>query len=86
MASLCTAGDTVARPSPPGGVRRRRWWLRARRRALEPAPSGPQRVTLNFDAVVNGAPFACGQSYTGIGLTGATMEPTDLRLYVRTFA
>ena len=31
---------------------------------------------------MNGAPFACGQSYPGIGLTGATMAPTDLRLYV----
>jgi cytochrome c peroxidase len=47
-----------------------------------PPPSGPERVTLHFDPRVNGAPFACGESYTGIGLTGATIAPTDLRFYV----
>lgn len=49
------------------------------------APQGPQRVALHFEARVTGSPFACGQTYGPIGLTGATIEPSDLRLYVSRF-
>lgn len=41
-----------------------------------------QEVSIRFAAQVNGAAFACGQSYAGIGTTGATATPTDFRFYV----
>jgi cytochrome c peroxidase len=50
-----------------------------------PPPTGPQRVTLHFEALINGEPFACGQTYDGIGLGSATIDPTDLRLYASEF-
>ncbi len=45
-------------------------------------PTGPQNITLNFDASVGTAAFACGQSYTNIGTTNATASATDFMLYV----
>lgn len=45
-------------------------------------PTGPIDVSLSFVAEVNGAPFACGQSYSGIGTASTTITPKDLRLYV----
>jgi len=45
-------------------------------------PSGPRQVAIAFAAQVNGAPFACGQTSAGIGSSGATIEPSDLRFYV----
>ena len=39
-------------------------------------------VAIRFAAHVNGAAFACGQSYRGLGSTGATATPTDFRFYV----
>lgn len=39
-------------------------------------------VTLRFEAVVGEKPFACGQSYDGIGLSKSTMTVADFRFYV----
>ncbi|MGA9525162.1 MAG: MbnP family copper-binding protein [Myxococcaceae bacterium] len=38
--------------------------------------------TLQFAARVGEQTFACGQSFTGLGTTGTTYEPRDLRFYV----
>jgi uncharacterized repeat protein (TIGR04052 family) len=52
--------------------------------ATPPAASGAatQPVTLRFAAQVNGQPFACGQSYGGVGTTRSTITPSDYRFYV----
>ena len=52
--------------------------------ATPPAASsaGTQPVTLRFAAQVNGQPFACGQSYGGVGTTRSTITPSDYRFYV----
>lgn len=44
-----------------------------------PALAAPksQPVEIRFAAAVNGAPLACGQRYTGIGSTGASLELQD---------
>jgi uncharacterized repeat protein (TIGR04052 family) len=51
-----------------------------------PIPPGvapdSQPVSLRFAAHVNGQPFACGQSYSGVGITRSTITPSDFRLYV----
>jgi len=39
-------------------------------------------VTVRFAPMVGDASFACGQSYDGLGLTNATAEANDFRLYV----
>lgn len=41
-----------------------------------------QAVTLAFAAEVGGAPFACGQTYAGVGATAATYVGADFRFYV----
>jgi uncharacterized repeat protein (TIGR04052 family) len=41
-----------------------------------------QPVTLRFAAAINGAPFACGKSYSNIGATKSTITPTDFRMFV----
>jgi uncharacterized repeat protein (TIGR04052 family) len=41
-----------------------------------------QPVTLRFAAQINGQPFACGQSYAGVGSTRSTITPSDYRFYV----
>lgn len=46
------------------------------------AAAGPQPVTVRFAAQVNGRPFACGQSYAGVGTTRSTITPSDYRFYV----
>jgi len=46
------------------------------------APPEPIDLTLDFVAEVNGAAFACGQSYAGIGTAGTEITPVDFRLYV----
>ncbi len=38
--------------------------------------------TLQFAAQVGDQPFACGQTYAGLGTSGSTYEPRDLRFYV----
>ncbi len=48
-----------------------------------PPPDDPgQAVSLTFAATVAGAPLACGQSYTGIGSSGSSMQIGDLRVYI----
>lgn len=53
-----------------------------------PAPSvagaatSGQPVTLRFAAQINGQPFACGQTYAGVGSTRSTLTPSDYRFYV----
>lgn len=44
--------------------------------------ASPQLVTLRFAAQVNGQPFACGQSFAGVGSTRSTITPSDFRFYV----
>ena len=39
-------------------------------------------IAVRFAAQVNGQPFACGQSYTGIGATKSTIKAKDFRFYV----
>lgn len=39
-------------------------------------------VELTFKAVVGAQDFACGQTYEGLGSSGTTVTPTDLRLYI----
>lgn len=39
-------------------------------------------VAIHFAAQVNGKPFACGQTYEGIGLTKSSIKPKDFRFYV----
>jgi uncharacterized repeat protein (TIGR04052 family) len=41
-----------------------------------------QTVTLQFAAQVGEKPFACGETYQGLGVTDTTFEPFDFRLYV----
>ena len=42
----------------------------------------PQKVALRFAAKLGDKPFACGQTFTNIGVTHATVTPTDLRFFV----
>ena len=39
-------------------------------------------VAIPFEARVGSEPFACGRTYTGVGTTGTTYEPMDLRVYL----
>lgn len=39
-------------------------------------------VEIPFAAMVGNEPFACGQSYDGLGTSGATVIPSDLRFYL----
>lgn len=45
-------------------------------------PPGAKPFRLRFAATVGDQPFACGQSYSGIGTTASTITPTDFRLFV----
>jgi len=50
-----------------------------------PGPVSPAPlvdIAIPFEAVVGQQPFACGTSYPGLGATGSTITPTDLRLFV----
>jgi uncharacterized repeat protein (TIGR04052 family) len=40
------------------------------------------QVALRFQAVVGEQPFACGQTYAGIGSTHSSIVPSDYRFYV----
>jgi uncharacterized repeat protein (TIGR04052 family) len=42
-------------------------------------------VIIDFRAVVDGVPFACGERYEGIGTTESSFEPLDFRLYLHGF-
>lgn len=53
--------------------------------AVAVVPEGaapPVPMTINFAARVGNEPFSCDRTYTGIGTTNATVEPTDARLYL----
>ena len=47
-----------------------------------PTTPASQSVELAFEARVDGAAFACGQSYPGVGTSDTTLTAQDLRLYV----
>jgi cytochrome c peroxidase len=42
----------------------------------------PRRVAISFLAEVAGESFACGTAARGVGASGSTVEPMDLRFYV----
>lgn len=44
--------------------------------------AGPTAVTIAFAAKVGGTPFACGQTYAGIGSGASPYVGTDFRFYV----
>lgn len=46
-----------------------------------PEPHGHE-VAVAFEAKVGDQPFACTSTYAGMGTTGTTLTPQDLRLYV----
>ncbi|MCS6806803.1 MAG: metallo-mystery pair system four-Cys motif protein [Acidobacteriota bacterium] len=53
--------------------------------ALLPISSQSQEirpVTIRFRVVVGNEPFACGASYSNIGITRSTITPSDFRFYV----
>lgn len=53
--------------------------------AVAQVPMGtapPVPMAINFEATVNGEPFSCGRTFSNVGTTGATVEPTDARLYL----
>lgn len=41
-----------------------------------------QPVTINFAGEIGGKPFACGETYSGLGATGASIKGTDYRLFI----
>lgn len=41
-----------------------------------------EAIRIRFAAQVGAVPFACGQSYSGIGMTSSTITPTDFRFFV----
>jgi len=45
-----------------------------------------QQVTLNFAAEVGGVPFACDQTYSGLGATDADVQVRDFRTYLTDIA
>lgn len=44
-----------------------------------------REVSLQFKAQVNGEGFACGETYSGVGLKGSDYTPVDLRFYAHDF-
>lgn len=51
--------------------------------ALAASPAvADQSVTLNFVAEIGGVPYACDQTYTGLGATNAEVKATDFRTYL----
>lgn len=46
----------------------------------------PQAVSVRFEARLGGQAFACGRSQSGVGVTGARVEPIDLRFFVQEVA
>ncbi|MDY7230340.1 MbnP family copper-binding protein [Hyalangium rubrum] len=49
---------------------------------LPEPPPPPTDISIPFEARVGDKPFACGQSYPGLGATGTTYEPMDFRMYL----
>jgi uncharacterized repeat protein (TIGR04052 family) len=50
--------------------------------ASSASASDRQQVTLNFEALINGQPFRCGEAYPQVGLKAAAIVPTDFRFFV----
>lgn len=51
--------------------------------ATSPAPSdGAKPIAIRFDARINGKPARCGETYSGVGSTGASLMLQDFRIYV----
>lgn len=50
--------------------------------SASPAVANGQKINIQFKAEVNGQPFACGQSYTGLGSSKTQISPLDFRLYL----
>lgn len=49
-----------------------------------PYDAGPQQpVTIRFRAQIFDREFRCGERYSGMGKTGVTVEPADLRFFVQ---
>jgi uncharacterized repeat protein (TIGR04052 family) len=51
--------------------------------ALNSCPK--QNVTIQFRGAVNGQPFACGQTYEGVGTSSSQFVPADFRFFVSNF-
>lgn len=67
-------GSTLDRPSSPDSTT-----------GNTPTSSGPELapISIQFKAMFGNQPFACGQSYEGIGTNAAVrIEPIDFRFYV----
>ena len=47
-----------------------------------PTIGGDRPITITFDARVGGKPAKCGESYTGVGTSNATIMLQDFRIYV----
>ncbi|WP_028030641.1 MbnP family copper-binding protein [Gemmobacter nectariphilus] len=47
-----------------------------------PAFAGDMTVTIPFAAEIGGKPFACAQTYKGLGATGAEVAVSDFRVFV----
>jgi uncharacterized repeat protein (TIGR04052 family) len=80
MTATIAPGETATvrvRVGREEGVMRSARWL-----WVGLAGCGGSEVTVQFAAAVDGAPFACGERYEGIGSTGVSIEPRDLRMYV----
>lgn len=43
---------------------------------------GQEPVSIHFRAVVGNAEFACGKSYSGVGIAQSTIAPRDFRFYI----
>jgi hypothetical protein len=56
----------------------------ASRAAVQPASSAERRaVTIRFRPEIDGQPFACGQSFAGIGKTRISVVPADFRFFIQ---
>jgi uncharacterized repeat protein (TIGR04052 family) len=47
-----------------------------------PSSAAVEPLDVRFEARVGAAPFACGTDYASVGTDGATVTPTDFRLFV----
>lgn len=50
------------------------------------ADAGSQPVAIQFAARIDGQPFACGQTYEGVGSTAAAYVAADFRFYIHDVA
>jgi uncharacterized repeat protein (TIGR04052 family) len=47
-----------------------------------PTDTGPQAIDIDFAARIGDVPFACNQTYTGVGSAASAYKGTDFRLYL----